>query len=77
MRASEFWELMREEFGAAYADTLAREHVVSALGERTPVAALAAGTDPREVWLAVCADLQVPRERWWGRRDPRRHAGAG
>lgn len=77
MRSSEFWELMREEFGATYADTLAREHVVSALGERTPVQALDAGIDPREVWLAVCADLQVPRERWWGKQDPRRHAGAG
>ncbi len=72
MRSSEFWELMRGEFGATYADTLAREHVVSALGERTAMQALAAGIDPREVWLAVCADLQVPRERWLGLDDPRK-----
>jgi Protein of unknown function (DUF3046) len=71
VRSSEFWELMRGEFGAGYADTLAREHVVSALGERTAVQALAAGIDPREVWLAVCAELQVPRERWLGKDDPR------
>lgn len=74
MRASEFWELMREEFGAAYAATLAREHVVSALGERTAEQALAAGVDAREVWLALCADLEVPRERWFGRDDPRKAA---
>ena len=74
MRSSEFWDLMREEFGAAYAGTLAREHVVSQLGERTAEQALAAGIDPREVWLAMCADLQVPRERWFGRDDPRKAA---
>jgi hypothetical protein len=75
VRSSEFWELMREEFGAAYAGTLAREHVVSALGERTAEQALAAGVDARDVWLAMCADLQVPRERWFGRDDPRKKAG--
>jgi hypothetical protein len=74
VRSSQFWELMREEFGAGYAATLAREHVVSALGERTAEQALAAGVGPREVWLALCADLQVPRERWLGRDDPRRAA---
>ena len=71
MRASEFRDLMQEEFGSAYAGTLAREHVVSDLGERTAEQALAAGIDPREVWLALCADLQVPRERWFGRDDAR------
>jgi hypothetical protein len=65
---------MRGEFGGSYADTLAREHVVSGLGERTAAQALAAGIDPREVWLAVCADLQVPRERWLGLDDPRKAA---
>lgn len=72
MRVSEFWTLMREEFGGGYAATLAREHVVSALGERTAEQALAGGVDPREVWLALAADLQVPRERWLGRDDDRR-----
>lgn len=76
MRASEFWELMREEFGAAYAATLAREHVVSALGERTAEQALTAGIDPRDVWLALCADLDVPRERWFGRDDQAKRARA-
>ena len=44
------------------------------LGERTADQALAAGVDAREVWLALCADLQVPRERWFGRDDPRKAA---
>jgi hypothetical protein len=75
VRSSEFWELMREEFGSGYAATLAREHVVSALGERTADQALADGLDARDVWLALCADLEVPRERWFGRDDPRKRAG--
>ena len=29
--------------------------------------ALEAGEEPREVWLALVADLEVPPERWWGR----------
>jgi hypothetical protein len=76
VKSSEFRLLMSEEFGEAYAATLAREHVVSALGERTAEQALAAGLDPREVWLALAADLQVPRERWWGRDDPRKGAAS-
>jgi Protein of unknown function (DUF3046) len=76
VRASEFWELMRAEFGGGYAATLAREHVVSALGERTADDALAAGIDPRDVWLALCADLDVPREHWFGRGDAIRRARA-
>ena len=76
MKASEFWDLMREEFGSAYAATLAREHVVSALGERTADQALAEGVDPRDVWLALVADLGVPRERWFGRDDPARRSRA-
>jgi DUF3046 family protein len=74
VRSSEFWELMREEFGSGYAATLAREHVVSALGQRTADQALADGVDAREVWLALCADLEVPRDRWFGRDDPRKRA---
>jgi hypothetical protein len=76
VRSSEFWTLMSEEFGSSYASTLAREHVVSGLGERTAEEALAAGVDARDVWLALCADLQVPRERWFGRDDPRKKAGS-
>ena len=49
---------------------------MSTLGERTAEQALAAGIEPREVWLAMVADLQVPRERWFGRDDPRKAARA-
>ena len=69
VRLSEFWILVDEEFGRAQGRTLVRDHVVGALGHRTAEQALDAGDDPREVWLALAADLEVPEERWWG-RDP-------
>ncbi len=63
---------MGEEFGEAYADSLARSHVMATLGGRTAVEALDAGVPPRDVWVAVCADLDVPEERRHGRDLPRR-----
>jgi hypothetical protein len=67
MRLSDFWRLMDDEFGAAYARSLARDHVLGALGNRTPLEALEAGIKPREAWLALCADMDVPPERRLGK----------
>lgn len=72
MRVSEFWSRVDDEFGAAYAQSLARSHVMAALGDRTAVEALASGVPPREVWLALCAAMDVPEDRRHGRQDPRR-----
>ena len=67
VRISDFWRLMDDEFGAAYARSLARDHVLGALGNRTPLEALESGTKPREAWLALCVDLDVPMERRLGK----------
>jgi len=67
MRMSDFWRLMGDEFGAAYAHSLARDHVLGALGNLTALQALESGTTPREAWLALCADMDVPKERWLGK----------
>jgi hypothetical protein len=74
MRLSDFWRLMDDEFGAAYAHSLARDHVLSALGNRTPQQALESGTEPREAWLALCVDMDVPVKRRLGKelREPRK-----
>jgi len=74
MRTSDFWRLMDDEFGAAYAHSLARDHVLGSLGNRTPLQALESGTKPREAWRALCADMDVPTERWLGKelRDPKK-----
>jgi len=63
VRLSEFWDLMNEEFGPAYAGSLARDHALSTLGSRTATEALAAGVAPRAVWVALCDDMDVPSER--------------
>ena len=63
---SEFWDLVDGEFGRASSRTLVRDHVLAQLGNRTAEQALAAGVPPREVWLALCQDLDVPEQRWWG-----------
>jgi hypothetical protein len=60
VRVTEFWERMRGRFGAAYADHVARDQVIRGLGNRTAHEALAAGEDPKAVWLAVCEHFEVP-----------------
>jgi hypothetical protein len=55
-----FWERMREQFGEAYADSLAADYVLSALGGRTVNKALADGEDAKVVWRAVCETFSVP-----------------
>lgn len=63
---------MEDEFGSAYAASLARAHVLLALGNRTAQQALDDGVPPREVWLALCVDLDVPESRRLGRDLPRK-----
>jgi hypothetical protein len=79
MRLTQFWELMRAEFGDAYAAHLAGSHVLSVLGGRTVQAALDAGEHPRLVWLALCDDMEVPAERRLGpvHRAPAGEQGRG
>ena len=60
VRLTVFWERMNARFGEAYADSLARDLVIAALGGRTVSAALAAGEEPRVVWNAVCDAVEVP-----------------
>ncbi|KOT43214.1 hypothetical protein ADK41_06045 [Streptomyces caelestis] len=63
MRLTVFWERMAECFGAGYADTFARDHVMSELGGRTVHEALAAGWNVKDVWQVVCAVMDVPAEK--------------
>lgn len=63
MRITVFRRLLAEEFGPARAETLARDHVLSALGGLTIDQALAAGTEPRQAWIAICDAMEVPAAR--------------
>jgi len=60
---TEFWALMREQFGDVYAESLAKDYVLSNLGERTVNKALADGEDAKVVWRAVCETFNVPQSR--------------
>jgi hypothetical protein len=60
MRLSHFWQRMYEQFGEAYAASLARDHVIEGLGSRTVEQALAEGYSAKEVWRAVCEAFALP-----------------
>ncbi|MDQ2852886.1 MAG: DUF3046 domain-containing protein [Actinomycetota bacterium] len=70
MRVSEFWRLMDEEFGSGYARVLARSHSIYALADRTADQAIDEGANLRDVWQALCKDMDVPPDRWLGRDLP-------
>jgi hypothetical protein len=64
VRLTDFWDRMRQRFGASYADSLARDHVLAGLSGRTVEQALADGEDAKIVWRVVCEEFEVPaRER--------------
>ncbi|SDK40148.1 Protein of unknown function [Actinopolyspora mzabensis] len=63
MRYTVLRRRMAEEFGEVRADTLARDHVLAALGERTVNQALEAGWDPKRVWSVLCESFEVPSSR--------------
>lgn len=73
MRRSEFLRAVEAEFqgrGAALVSDL----VLTQVGGRTAAEALEAGIAPRDIWLALCAETDVPLERRHGagRLEPRR-----
>ncbi len=60
MRHTEFWSRMETALDPAYARTWASQQVLGELGGRTVDEALAAGEDPKTVWRAVWAALDLP-----------------
>lgn len=60
MRLTVFWERMRAQFGEVYADSVAKDQVLAALGDRTVNQALADGEDAKVVWRAVCEAFHLP-----------------
>ncbi|MBO1902103.1 DUF3046 domain-containing protein [Leucobacter weissii] len=66
MRLSEFQRALNEEFGDAYAGVVRREHWLTAL-DGTAEDALSRGVPAREVWFALCDEMQIPEARRHGR----------
>ncbi|MFN8031962.1 MAG: DUF3046 domain-containing protein [Mycobacterium sp.] len=64
MRLTEFHELVEAQFGTVRGASLLVDHVLTRLGGRTAEQAIEDGVEPREVWRALCADFDVPRDQW-------------
>ena len=64
MRLTEFQELVDGQFGPVRGASLLVDHVLTGFGGRTAAQAIDDGVDPRDVWRALCADFDVPREQW-------------
>ncbi|SDP40008.1 Protein of unknown function [Klenkia soli] len=62
MRLQEFWGQIRSQFGDLRGESIARDHVFSAFGGRTAVAAIDSGVPVRTVWLAICEEFDVPAQ---------------
>jgi hypothetical protein len=60
MRLTEFWARMGEQFGDGYAESVAKDFVLTGLGGRTVNKALADGEDAKVVWRAVSEQFNVP-----------------
>lgn len=59
MRRSEFLRAVEVEFRGR-ASSLVNDLVLTALSGRTAAEALDAGVPPRDIWLALCDETDVP-----------------
>lgn len=73
MRRSEFLRAVEHEFPGR-TSALLNDLVLSPLAGQTATEALAAGVPPRDIWLALCAEMDVPENRRHGagRLEPRK-----
>lgn len=66
MTHSEFLIAVDDEFGSLQGRTIVRDLVLDELAQDTPQQALARGVSPRDVWMALCRAMNVPKARWHG-----------
>jgi len=64
VRLTEFHELVDGRFGVMRGRSMLVDHVLTGFGGRTAAQAIEEGVEPREVWRALCADFDVPRDQW-------------
>jgi hypothetical protein len=62
VRLTEFWRRMDEVFGPTYARSWSADYALAELSGHTVDQALAAGVSAKEVWRAVCAQVEVPSQ---------------
>jgi len=66
VRVSEFRRAVTDEFGAVHGPVLARDLWLAEFAG-TADDALLKGAPPRDVWLALCREMDVPASRHHGR----------
>ncbi|MCK2036532.1 DUF3046 domain-containing protein [Microbacterium sp. SSW1-49] len=73
MRRSEFLRAVESEFGTRVSSLL-QDLVLTPLRDRTAAEALEAGVPPRDIWFALCDEMDVPEDRRHGagRLEPRK-----
>jgi Protein of unknown function (DUF3046) len=59
VRLTDFWDRMTNQFGTAYARSVASDFRLPTLGA-TVDQAIADGIDPKLVWRAVCSAFELP-----------------
>jgi hypothetical protein len=64
VRLTQFHVLVDDRFGSVRGASLLVDHVLTGFGGRTAAQAIEDGIDPRDVWRALCADFDVPRDQW-------------
>ena len=60
MREAELWRRLETTLGKAYAQAWSGQVVLSEIGGRTVIEALAAGVDRKRIWRAVWGKLELP-----------------
>jgi hypothetical protein len=77
VKHSEFWRVVEETLGVGHGRSVAEDLVLTPVGGRTAVQALADGVPPRQVWDAICDEMELGEAaRWHHRRDPKEGPGA-
>lgn len=57
---------MTAEFGEPYSRAVAQDLTLTEVAGLTAQQAIAAGVDPRDIWLAICRAMDVPPDRRYG-----------
>jgi hypothetical protein len=60
MREVQLWQRLEQALGVSYAHAWAEHVVMSDIGGRTVVEALAAGVPCKQIWRAAWAQLELP-----------------
>ena len=74
MKLSRFYELVRDEFGPGFSEVVLNDTRLTEFQDKTPQELIALGEDVREIWFAICKSQAIPRERWQGKLQTKRHA---